>query len=508
MKLKPGIYFLSALYMLLAASACAQDEKAQPVSPNASPEAKALLQLIYNLSGKYTLTGQHNYPAAKDRNSQFFAGYTGKTPVIWSDDFGFAKAGDKDSYQLRGKLVEEAKRQYAKGALVTLCWHAVPPTANEPVTFQPLPGASPDKLESVQGRLSDQQFKDILTPGTALNKQWLAQVDTIAYYLKQLQNAHVPVLWRPYHEMNGSWFWWGGRFGDYPTKAIYQQIFDRLVNYHKLNNLIWVWSVDRPTRPGMEFNNFYPGAKYLDIVALDVYGSDFNQSYYDQLLSLANGKPVTLAEVGNPPSPQILAQQPKWSYWVIWAGMAHLTSKKQFEAMDNSQRVLGLYDEAFINAVNPFRAKLNLPLLTLNKPADFTGEWLFNEDKSVLDNSGTGNLPYKLKVAQDENIINIKKMFMEEWEDDRITEEQLGLNGDVSKSEFFGSPRTTSANLAAGHDTLNIKSNVTFNHNGQTTQMNTSEAWSLQNNGKVLSIIQISVSPAGEKKLTLVFDRQ
>ena len=156
----------------------------------------------------------------------------------------------------------------------------------------------------------------------------MAQVDTIAYYLKQLQKAHVPVLWRPYHEMNGTWFWWGGRYSGYPTKALYQQIFDRLVNYHKLNNLIWVWSVDRPTKPGMEFSNFFPGSKYFDIAALDVYGSDFNQSYYDQLLALANGKPITLAEVGNPPSPQVLSQQPKWSYWVIWAGMAHLTRQK------------------------------------------------------------------------------------------------------------------------------------------------------------------------------------
>ena len=137
MKLRQYI-ILPALMLICYSAVFGQSETAKPVSSNASPEAKALLQLIYNLSGKYTLTGQHNFPMAKDNNSKFAAGYTGKTPVIWSTDFGFAKAGDKDSYLMRSAMVEEAKRQNKMGSIITLCWHAVPPTASEPVTFQPL----------------------------------------------------------------------------------------------------------------------------------------------------------------------------------------------------------------------------------------------------------------------------------------------------------------------------------------------------------------------------------
>jgi len=485
-----------------------QDENVKPATSNASPEAKALLQLIYNLSGRYTLTGQHNFPAAKDYNSRFAAAYTGKTPVIWSTDFGFAKEGDKDSYLMRSAMVEEAKRQNKIGSIITLCWHAVPPTASEPVTFMPLPGSNPDSLASVQGRLTDQQFKDILTPGTALNKRWMAQVDTIAYYLKQLQKAHIAVLWRPYHEMNGSWFWWGGRIKEYPTQALYRQIFDRLVNYHKLNNLVWVWSVDRPSKPGMEFSNFYPGNKYVDILALDVYGSDFKQDYYDQLIALSNGKPITLAEVGNPPSPEILSHQPKWSYWVIWAGMAHGTSKKQLDALSSDTQVLGLYDQAYVDAENPFRSKLGLPLLATSKPADFSGEWVFDEDKSVTGNSGTGNLPHKLKVNQSDNEIILQKSFLEEWTDDRVTEEKLSLNGDERKSVYFGSPRITRVALSVNRDTVNIKSTVNMNRGGQASQVITTEIWTLQNNGKVLSITQTTVSPAGDRKITLVYNKE
>jgi mannan endo-1,4-beta-mannosidase len=497
--------FLLSVSLLMHSVVFAQ---VKPVSPNASPEAKALLEFIYSLSGKYTLTGQHNFPAAKDNNSKFAAGYIGKTPVIWSTDFGFAKEGDKDSYLKRSAMVEEAKRQNKMGAIITLCWHAVPPTADEPVTFQPVAGADPNALASVQGRLTDQQFQDILTPGTALNKKWMAQVDTIAFYLKQLQKAHIPVLWRPYHEMNGNWFWWGNRTGQYSTQALYRQIFDRLVNYHKLNNLVWVWSVDRPTRAGMEFSNFYPGNNYLDILALDVYGSDFKQDYYDQLLALSQGKPITLGEVGTPPTPEILEKQPKWSYWIIWAGMTHNTPKKQFEALVNDPRVLGLNDPAYINAISPFREKTGQSKLSTTKPADFSGDWVLNEDKSNLGNQGAGNLPHKLKIKQDENEVDVQRYFIEEWRDDRISEDTMMLIGGETRSESYGSPRTTIADLSANLDTLNTTSTVIFNRGGQTTRMSTTEHWSLQNHGRELSIAQSSVAPQGNRKIVMVYDRE
>src|SRR5580698_9996035 len=97
MKFRQNIFALAVL-TLYSSLLLGQDATIKPVSPNASAEAKALLQFIYSLSGKYTLTGQHNFPAARDRNSKFATGYTGKTPAIWSIDFGFAKEGDKDSY--------------------------------------------------------------------------------------------------------------------------------------------------------------------------------------------------------------------------------------------------------------------------------------------------------------------------------------------------------------------------------------------------------------------------
>src|ERR1039457_773583 len=262
----------------------------RPVTPNASPEAVALLKYIHGISGKHTLTGQHNYPDTRNTSTRQATEAWGKTPAVFGQDFGFAAPGDKDAVAARPDIIAEVKRQYACGAIITLCWHAVRPTEDEPVTFR----------GSVQGKLTDSQWNDLITPGTELNRRWCAQVDVIAGYLKQLQDAHIPVLWRPYHEMNGNWFWWGGRTGEYSTIALYRQMFDRLVNYHHLNNLIWVWSMDRPSQPGREHAKYFPGIQYVDVLALDVYGNDFSQAYYDSLVSLSQGKPLALAEVGNP----------------------------------------------------------------------------------------------------------------------------------------------------------------------------------------------------------------
>jgi len=482
----------------------------EPVTPNALPEARALLKLLYDISGHYTLTGQHNYPNIRDRNTRFAAGYIGKTPAVFSTDWGFAREGDTDSYLARPEIVEEAVQQHQKGSLITICWHAVPPTTNEPVTFRPQPGAEPDSLASIQGRLQEQQFRDVLTPGTVLYKHWCAQVDSVASYLKKLQDAHVPVLWRPYHEMNGDWFWWGGRVGEYGTVTLYCQLFERLVYHHKLTNLVWVWSVDRPNKPEMQFSNFYPGTNYLDILSLDVYRNDFSMAYYDSLLNLSSGKPLVLAEVGNPPSPEILRSQPNWGFYVVWAGMVRNTLKKQYRVIVNDPRVLSLGDLVYREISAPYRLACGLPPLPdpEKTPADFSGKWIINEEKSMLDNFGASHLPFKIETVQKENEIIIKRTVLLEYADDRITTEKLTLDGKENKSAFMSSLQTTKAEFKPGGDTLFIQSKVTMQRGDQSIETITNENWTLQEKGTILSIQQYSSSFWGKRDITMVFDRE
>jgi mannan endo-1,4-beta-mannosidase len=511
--MKPILAGVLVLTALSAVPAVAQQDRGgnpKPVSPNASPEAAALLAYIQSLSGRHILTGQHNYPASGDRNTRFAADYIGRTPVVWSQDFGFARDGDKDSYLARPAIVQEAIRQHRKGAIITLCWHAVPPTADEPITFQPLPGADSTALASVQGRLLDSQFRDVLTPGTALHDRWLKQVDTIASFLKQLEAARVPVLWRPYHEMNGDWFWWGGRHdGQYTTAALYRQIFDRLVNHHHLNNLIWVWSVDRPTQPGREFAKYYPGTQYLDILALDVYGNDFDQSYYEGLSALSQGKPITLGEVGSPPSPEILDAQPNWVYWVVWAGMVRGTSRADWERLAASPHVLFLEDPAYLEGTKPYRQASGLPPLAIDRAADFSGTWRLNEDESKVPYFGLLSAPSKLDIAQEGNALRVQSAVTLEWGDDEVTAQTLTLDGsDNVAAGFDHGRRVQNARFSAARDTLTITTRIAYVSGGRPVEARSTDLWTLRRHGQQLVIVQTTESSSGPAASTLVYDRQ
>jgi len=278
-----------------------------PVNPHATSEARALLAFLDSISGKAIVSGQHNYPNDGSRWTDLSYDLTGKYPGIFGGDFGFSGGSDKDSALSRPAMIAEAERQYRNGAIVTLIWHELRPTDDEPVTFH----------DSVQGHLSDYEWRQLLTPGTPLYKRWCAQVDVVAGYLRQLRDAHIPVLYRPYHEMNGNWFWWGGRPGKDGSAALYRQLYDRFVNIHHLDNLLWVWNANAPSGGAQRLDAYYPGPQYADVVSMDIYG-EFKQEYYDKSIALAAGKPIALGEVGDLPSPEVLDNQPRWTYFMEW----------------------------------------------------------------------------------------------------------------------------------------------------------------------------------------------
>lgn len=310
---------------------------AAPVNPDATPEARALLSEIYAISGRATLTGEHNFPNHLSRWSDRIYDLTNKFPAVFGQDFGFAGGDDKDSVEGRPAMIEEAERQYRQGAIIALTWHAVRPTDDEPVTFR----------DSVQGHLTDFEWNELLTPGTALYNRWAQQVDEIAGYLRQLEAAGVPVLFRPYHEMNGNWFWWGGRPGEHGSAALYRQIYDRFVRMHHLNNLVWVWNVNSPSQNAGPVAEYYPGPSFADVVTMDIYG-EFRQDYYSEMLALAGDKPIALAEVGAMPSLKVIEAQPRWAYFMMWSGLAELAnSPEQLRTNFHAPNLLNRGDAPF-----------------------------------------------------------------------------------------------------------------------------------------------------------------
>ncbi len=313
----------------------AQSTYASPVDPDATPEARSLLREIDTISGHGILSGQHNFPNTVSRYSDRVLELTGSYPAVFGQDFGFSSGEDKDSTLGRPSMIAEVIRQYHRGAIIALTWHAVRPTEDEPVTFH----------DSVQGHLTDWEWQQLLTSGTNLHARWEKQVDRIAGYLRELQDAGVPVLFRPYHEMNGNWFWWGGRPGPQGSQELYSQLYNRYVHVHQLHNLVWVWNVNAPSANAGPIDQYFPGPAFADVMTMDIYGP-FEQAYYDSMVALAGPqKPIALAEVGTMPTLDTVAQQPRWAYFMMWSGMAEgSNTPQQLQTMFHAPNVINRGD--------------------------------------------------------------------------------------------------------------------------------------------------------------------
>jgi mannan endo-1,4-beta-mannosidase len=325
--------------ILLMISSCKNPPPGNgPVNPDASPEARALLKFLYEIKGKYILSGQHNYINTGSKYTEEVKRITGKYPVLWGSDFSFCVQGDNyarfqhcgplnlsdpaDSAYLidlspeeaRQMMVKEIIDRYKQGHIITLMWHGCFPSDGE--------CCMGNSIWAMENRPSDSTWNLLTTDGTPLNSQWKEQMDNIAVYLLRLQEENIPVLWRPYHEMNGVWFWWCNKRGDDGFRKLWIMTYNYLTYHHKLYNLLWVWNTNAPRDiPGdeaFEYELFYPGDEYVDILAADVYRSDYRLSHHDDLLTLAKGKPIVLGEVGGLPSPEIIKDQPHWEWFMSW----------------------------------------------------------------------------------------------------------------------------------------------------------------------------------------------
>jgi mannan endo-1,4-beta-mannosidase len=291
-----GLAVLAAAVLLVPSSA-----QAFPASTRA-----ALVNYLSSISGQQTITGQHNREPNADPTkwTRIAQGITGQTPGLWGGDFLFA-ASDVSARQT---MVSEAIRQWQGGSLVALTWHMCPPTVGSTCGWD---------ASGVLSHLSDAQWSQLVTDGSSLNTAFKNRLNEAVPYLRQLQSAGVPVLFRPVHEMNEGWSWWGGRPGANGSRRLFQIVHDHLAG-QGLTNLVWVWNV-KDTGMG-SIGDYWPGASYVDVATLDMWVKLApSASDYQAMLNVAGGKPIALAEVGQVPSVALLQAQPRWTYFMVWA---------------------------------------------------------------------------------------------------------------------------------------------------------------------------------------------
>ena len=289
-----------------------------PVNPNATAGAKQLYTYLQNLGGQGILSGQLSMlnEATDDTTSREryqMSKNGGKMPAVYASNLGDWPMKYQDS------IIHtiEHKWKKANGQLVVmLCWHTVQPDAPEDSGYAAM------SHFSATAPYPAAKIDSILKPGTALNIEHMKRLTVAGNYLKQLDSAGIPVIWRPYHENNGAFFWWGQqpRF-----KELWQQMYDYYTNDLKLNNLLWTYSMCWFGDGDRWIDSLYPGHKYVDVLGADIYAGSYGQDYqpwiYGTLLSKAEGRPIGITENGTMPDvAKLKYTQPKWAFFCTWWG--------------------------------------------------------------------------------------------------------------------------------------------------------------------------------------------
>lgn len=281
-----------------------QDQANGPANPDASPRARAILHYLQDLekrpagrilSGQFTNFGR----LASWRMANDFHRLSGRWPAVLGVDYAdfSARGGRKLTTQRfisaiamnRFDLVRHddlhtcapnrvALQQWRAGGLVTISAHCYNPA-------NPRGGGLRDQGVELAG---------LLQKGTATHRRWMRQLDEIAAALAELRDAGVVVLWRPLHEMNGAWFWWGKKSPRIFIR-VWRHMFDYFSKSRGLDNLLWVFSPNYGDNPG----DYYPGDRYVDITGLDAYGDQVDRRHFPGYEQVARRtKPFGFTEFG------------------------------------------------------------------------------------------------------------------------------------------------------------------------------------------------------------------
>ena len=315
------------------------------VTPNPSTATTELYDFLSKTYGKVILSGQYGGDVEFNR----IKSVSGKTPLIRGFDL-IEYSPSRVVHGATSTETEKAIAWHAQKGIVTFAWHW-----NAPKDLIDQPGK-----EWWRGFYTEATTFDVTKAmnNTASDEYALIirDIDAIAVQLKKLKDANVPVLWRPLHEAEGAWFWWGAK-GPESCKWLWKLVFDRLVNFHQLSNLIWVWT----STASAAAIDWYPGDEYVDIIGADIYlpAGTYSSNFimFDNLASIFGGKKIiTLSENGPmPDAERLFIERAAWNWFCTWSG-SFITdglsnSADQINTVFNHEYVITLDELTDVDAI-------------------------------------------------------------------------------------------------------------------------------------------------------------
>ena len=339
--------FLLTLILCTAALAI------EPVNPNLNPTARKILEYLDSIYGQRVLSGYNVYVHTPDDYEQ-----TAKHAAIWGRDIKWL--GDSK------EMAAHAKR---RGYILTLHWHWY---------FDNDSAWSGKRKRPVD-------VGKMVTPGTAENTQTMKEIAAAADKLQVFEDADVPVLWRPLHEIDGGWFWWTDKKNPENTAKLWRMMFDYMTKTRKLDNLIWVYSAGVGNKALEYRKDFYPGPEYVDISGIDVYGVEYKtdtekyRNYFDMMARVSPGKMLACGEGDAIPDPEKMqsGKSPKWLYVLPWWGAPSGRRPADWALFTMRHDFIITLDE-----LPPFGTTNIAPHIGITAPLDDGSAWF--TDKSPL----------------------------------------------------------------------------------------------------------------------------
>lgn len=259
---------------------------------NAIENARIVYDYLKEEYGKVCLTGQmeSTWMGSPDYELDYIEEATGKLPAIRGLDF---------MHNDFSGVAKRAQEWWELGGIPTICWHTGSDFAS---------GYNESKAHNLN-------WEEAFVPGTETYKQLLEDMDRAVPYLQQLEDAGVPVLWRPFHELDGGWFWWS-KGGSENFVKLWQLMYSRYTDFWGLDNLIWVLGY---SGNGGNMAAWYPGDAYVDLIGADSYNPGANVNLFEECNRLApDGMPVVFHECGTIPTEEQMKEGAPWSFFMVW----------------------------------------------------------------------------------------------------------------------------------------------------------------------------------------------
>ena len=197
---------------------------------------------------------------------------TGSDPAIIGLDFSNItddkNTGNSDNwyFQQEQKIISDAKKAYDQGMIVSFSWHFREPYKGEEFYSDRLTNKEKNRVKSILAGGENHEYY----------KRKLDKIASIAKNLKGSDGKLIPVIFRPFHEFDGSWFWWGA---NYCSAEEYKELYIFTVEYLRdtkgITNFLYAFSPDNKFNTETEYLSRYPGDSYVDVLGMDNYG-DFD----------------------------------------------------------------------------------------------------------------------------------------------------------------------------------------------------------------------------------------